>query len=189
MSQDPRQDHERELSRLRPDVEGAYAWDHWQMRALETGLDHDLSQLGRAVMREAVQHAWCPSLLVECGWEDDGQDMLDLARLDPATARRRWEWLLDTDGGQVEWDEISQTFHRLTSGRATQHVGWPLSRTELRQACLLLWRCLARHDLTDAESLLVDSALWHCRGILGVPPTEHYRLPQRKKGEPSHESR
>lgn len=175
MTQEP------DLARLRPDTAGAYAWDRWQMQALEAGLDHRLSQLGRAVMREAVQHDWPPSLLAECGWEDGGQDMLDLARLDPETARRRWQWLLDTDGGQVEWDEASQTFRRLTPATATQHVGWPLTQTELRQAYLLLWRSQARQNLTDAETLLVDSALWHCRGVLGVEPTGHYHLPQARK--------
>ncbi len=172
------QEHERDLARLRPDAAGAYAWDHWQVRALEAGLEHSLSQLGRAVMREAMQHSWCLSLLAECGWEDEGRDMLDLARLDPETARRRWQWLLDTDGGQVEWDEASQTFRRLTLKTATQHVGWPLTQTELRQAYLLLWRSLARRNLTDAEQLLVDGALWHCRGVLGIAPTSHYHLPK-----------
>lgn len=179
MSSDSPDRGEKERARLRPDAEGAYAWDRWQMRALGAGLDHELAQLGRAVMREAVQHAWSPSLEAECGWEDEGRDLLELAQLDPETARRRWNWLLETDGGQLEWDEASQSFRRLlpSSPRATQHVGWPLTRTELRQAYLLLWRAMSNQKLSDSEWLLVDSALWHCRGVLGVAPTGHYRLP------------
>ena len=37
-------------------------------------------------------------LKTQCGWSDQGQDMIKLALHFPKTARRRWEILLRTDG-------------------------------------------------------------------------------------------
>ncbi len=94
-----------DLSRLRPDAVGAYAWDRWQTQALAAGLSEDLAGLGRAVMREAVQHAWEQHLQAECGWADAGQAMLELALRDGAAAEKRWQYLLETDGGRGRWGE------------------------------------------------------------------------------------
>jgi len=77
---------------------GSYPWDHWQTRALEAGLANELAVLGRAVMREAVQHNWRPHLQAECGWGDEGGKMLELALSKPKQAAKRWEHLLQTDG-------------------------------------------------------------------------------------------
>jgi len=54
--------------------------------------------LGRAVMREAHQHNWRDHLKIECGWNDDGEEMLELALSEPEQAAKRWEHLLQTDG-------------------------------------------------------------------------------------------
>lgn len=99
-----------ELARLRPDTDGCYAWDRWRLRALDAGLSDDLAWLGRHVMREAVQHAWSEELRAECGWEDEGQAMLELALRAPRKARKRWQRLMDTDGLRGRWDEKIGSF-------------------------------------------------------------------------------
>lgn len=91
------------LDHLRPDAQGSYAWDRWQARALEAGLGQDLASLGRAVMREAVQHSWAPALKIECGWADAGQAMLALALRAGVAAEKRWRYLLETDGLRDRW--------------------------------------------------------------------------------------
>ena len=77
---------------------GSYPWDFWETRALEAGLANELAVLGRAVMREAVQHNWRPQLQAECGWNDEGEEMLELALSEAKQAAERWEHLLQTDG-------------------------------------------------------------------------------------------
>lgn len=77
---------------------GDWPWDHWQRFALESGLAVELATLGRAVMREARQHAWCERLKKECGWGDDGRAMLARVLKHPARTAARWHWLLQTDG-------------------------------------------------------------------------------------------
>jgi hypothetical protein len=49
-------------------------------------------------MREADQHTWPERLQAECGWDDDGAAMLELAVRDPDAARTRWGLLMQTDG-------------------------------------------------------------------------------------------
>lgn len=94
-----------DLSHLRPDEAGDYAWDCWQTRAQAAGLPEDLAVLGRAVMREAVQHAWAPELKAECGWSDAGQAMLERALADGEATAARWRELLNTDGGRGDWGD------------------------------------------------------------------------------------
>jgi len=77
---------------------GSYPWDFWEKRALEAGLARELAVLGRAVMREAHQHNWRNHLKTECGWSDNGAEMLELALSKPEQAAERWEHLLQTDG-------------------------------------------------------------------------------------------
>ena len=61
--------------------------------------------LGRAVMREADQHAWCERLKKECGWSDGGRAMLARVQKRPARTVARWHWLLQTDGLRFDpWD-------------------------------------------------------------------------------------
>ncbi len=108
-----------ELTRLRPDADGRYAWDRWRLRALEAGLSDDLAWLGRNLMREAVQHAWPDELKVECGWEDEGQAMLELALRAPRKTEKRWQRLMDTDGLLGRWDEKTGTFKFFKNSR-----GW-----------------------------------------------------------------
>ncbi len=90
-----------DLRRLCPDSNGKYAWDRWQDQAIANGIEPDLTTLGRAVMREAVQHDWSEALKTECGWQDDGNAMLHLALTAPEKAKTRWETLLETDGGRI----------------------------------------------------------------------------------------
>lgn len=79
---------------------GAYPWDHWERYAIDQGLDRKLASLGRAVIREAYQHSWDEHLKSLCGWNDDGQRMLEVALRRPAIAKARWTRLLDSDGGR-----------------------------------------------------------------------------------------
>ena len=77
---------------------GAYPWDDWERSALASGLAADLASLGRSVMREAYNHAWCERLKRECGWSDDGRLMLRRVLAQPRRTAARWEWLMLTDG-------------------------------------------------------------------------------------------
>lgn len=98
---------------------GQYPWDDWQRMALARGVPEELATLGRAVMREAHQHAWGERLRSLCGWKDEGRRMIALALRSPETARLRWGWLLESDGQRVdpatyEWiGEESWTWPRL----------------------------------------------------------------------------
>lgn len=77
---------------------GNYPWDEWERRALAAGVEKEVAQLGRAVMREAYNHGWDGRLKTFCGWDDDGAQMLADALRAPASASRQWEILLRTDG-------------------------------------------------------------------------------------------
>jgi len=81
---------------------GGYPWDQWERDALAAGLDPELANLGRAVMREADQHGWCDSLKYECGIYDDSPEMaagmILSAQEQPEWQKARWNWLLETDG-------------------------------------------------------------------------------------------
>ncbi len=84
---------------------GDWPWDHWERFALASGLASGLATLGRAVMREADQHAWCERLKKECGWSDGGRAMLARVQKRPARTVARWHWLLQTDGLRFDpWD-------------------------------------------------------------------------------------
>jgi len=86
-------------------VYGQYPWDAWKRVAQGAGVLEELAVLGRAVMREAYQHCWCERFYRLCGWGDGGRCMIALALRSPETARRRWEWLMETDGQRVDrWD-------------------------------------------------------------------------------------
>ncbi|MCI0538751.1 MAG: hypothetical protein L0Z50_26385 [Verrucomicrobiales bacterium] len=91
--------------RLNPDLDavcacsfGGYPWDDWERHALACGLAADLAGLGRLLVREAFNHGWEGWLQSRCGWGDDGQALLALARRAPKSARRQWDILMRTDG-------------------------------------------------------------------------------------------
>lgn len=77
---------------------GHYPWDDWQRCALTRGVNNELATLGRAVMREAYQHDWEARLQALCGWNDNGEAMIELALSGPDQALFAWQKLLDTDG-------------------------------------------------------------------------------------------
>jgi hypothetical protein len=79
-----------------------YPWDEWERMALARGVAEELANLGRAVMREADQHRWNERLRSLCGWNDEGRRMIALGLRSPQRARRRWKWLLATDGLRVD---------------------------------------------------------------------------------------
>jgi hypothetical protein len=83
---------------------GHYPWDYWEKRALAAGVAKELAGLGRLVMREAHQHAWDERLQSLCGWNDRGGRMIGLALRSPATAEKRWQHLLETDGHRGFYD-------------------------------------------------------------------------------------
>jgi len=84
---------------------GHYPWDDWQRKALAKGVPEALAGLGRAVMREAFQHDWPEALKSRCGWHDEGLRMIQIALRSPKTAEKRWQRLLETDGGRGEWQD------------------------------------------------------------------------------------
>ncbi len=84
---------------------GQYPWDEWERTALARGMDGELAALGRAAMREAYQHDWEPKLQTLCGWDDDGEAMIELALSMPEQARYIWQKLLDTDGCRGSYHE------------------------------------------------------------------------------------
>lgn len=88
---------------------GSYPWDTWQVDAIKRGVPEDLADLGRSVMREAINHSWCDTLQHECGvplerfgleshHDEPGSAMILRALEDPDRYRARWRWLLETDG-------------------------------------------------------------------------------------------
>ena len=79
---------------------GDHPWDRWASAAEQVGLPERLVALGRAVMREAHQHAWPDALQVEVGLFDGGVMMLTQALALPAECEARWDWLIGTDGGR-----------------------------------------------------------------------------------------
>jgi hypothetical protein len=79
---------------------GGYPWDEWKVKALAAGVPEALAWSGRAVMREAYNHDWPRRLQRECGLDDEGAAMLELALQHPEQAAKRWEWLEATDGGR-----------------------------------------------------------------------------------------
>jgi hypothetical protein len=78
-----------------------FEWEWWQAEALERGLDEDFAALGRAVLREAVQHNWGPQLRVVCC----GEVLDEVLFQAPRQARRLYEALLETDGLRVVFVE------------------------------------------------------------------------------------
>ncbi len=78
---------------------GDYPWDHWFARARAAGVGESLAHLGRSLMREADQHAWCAELRERCGWtEESAAGMIRFALDEPKVAERHWSRLMDTDG-------------------------------------------------------------------------------------------
>ena len=63
---------------------GNFPWDTWERRAQDAGVWFELAVLGRSVYREAYQHNWEQELKQECGWQDDGNAMIDLASAAPS---------------------------------------------------------------------------------------------------------
>lgn len=84
---------------------GHYPWDYWEKRTLAAGVSAELASLGRAVMREAHQHAWSERLRAICGWNDRGEAMIVQAQQTPERASFVWQELLETDGGRGSYDE------------------------------------------------------------------------------------
>jgi len=85
-------------------VYGYYPWDDWERDALAAGVAKELAALGRLAVREAYQHDWDDRLKSLCGWYDQGGRMIKLALRSPGAAEKRWQRLLDTDGGRGEYD-------------------------------------------------------------------------------------
>ena len=49
------------------------------------------------ILKNYEVHEW-RQLQAECGWQDSGAAMIQLALTAPEQARERWEYLLETDG-------------------------------------------------------------------------------------------
>ncbi|MBP8266039.1 MAG: hypothetical protein KAX47_05755 [Zoogloea sp.] len=103
---------------------GHYPWDDWERWALASGLEAELTGLGRLLIREAYQHSWEGWLQNLCGWGDDGQALLAFALRAPKKARWCWSRLMDTDGlrgdvhpktGQWTWGYLRPDARRVLS--------------------------------------------------------------------------
>lgn len=94
---------------------GNYPWDLWKEKAISKGVDKELADLGRALMREAYQHGWNAKLQKECGWEDQGEAMIQLALKNPKKAEERWGALLESDG-EIGFLDDEGEFHRHKKG-------------------------------------------------------------------------
>jgi len=71
-----------------------WEWDIWERQAIERGMSPEMATLGRAVIREAGQHSWCPQLRCLCS-EEVLEELLIRA---PDLAKRLCAVLLETDG-------------------------------------------------------------------------------------------
>jgi hypothetical protein len=71
-----------------------WEWDVWERQVVACGMSPEMATLGRAVIREAGQHSWCPQLRCLCS-----EDVLEeLLRRAPDLAKRLCAVLLETDG-------------------------------------------------------------------------------------------
>lgn len=100
---------------------GDYPWDRWGKKAKERGVREDLAELGLLVKREAVMHSWPAPLQKECGWSDSGEAMIRLALEHPEKAKKRWDWLLETDGGRGSSDEKTGEWSEFGHDPARDH--------------------------------------------------------------------
>lgn len=75
-------------------------WNRWAKEAGEAGIDAELVRLGSAVIQNAAKCGWSYERKVECGWLDEGAEMMYLALVAPDRTRCRWKYLLDTNGGE-----------------------------------------------------------------------------------------
>ncbi len=71
-----------------------YPWDRWQIKALASGVDRDLTRLGRSLIRAGHQTDWGDHHPYEWGGADDGLEMLELALKDPQRAKSVWSRLI-----------------------------------------------------------------------------------------------
>lgn len=85
-----------------PDTDSStiFPWDQWARQATKAGVSPEHAELGRAVMRESLQHDWCDVLKRECGHGDPdrAEGMVLMAKEHPFLTTSRWLWLLATDG-------------------------------------------------------------------------------------------
>lgn len=71
-----------------------WEWDLWEANAIKRGMSPEMANLGRAVIREAGQHSWCPQLRCLCS-----EEVLEgLLIRSPGLAKRLCTVLLETDG-------------------------------------------------------------------------------------------
>jgi hypothetical protein len=70
-------------------------WDRWCVRAREEGVEPELARLGRAVIWASRSPSVDDERRAECGWLDDGEDMLELALDDPEAAAEGWRAVLE----------------------------------------------------------------------------------------------
>ena len=80
-------------------------WDEWQARAVERGVAADIADLGRAVLRDHMQHGLGPECL---GAPGDGELMMALALEVPNTAFNCFMGaVVHEAGGGADADEVA----------------------------------------------------------------------------------
>ena len=88
------------MSNVNRNFPNEYPWDEWEDQALAAGVHPDLAALGRAVFRDQCQHDW-NKFYGEVG-PSAAEIMIDLALKNPARAKERWTYLLQTDGERIK---------------------------------------------------------------------------------------
>ena len=73
-------------------------WGDWYAIALASGVDQPLALLGMWVYKTSKKRDWKKALKKECGWSDNGREMLKLAKNSPDKASERWNYLMDSVG-------------------------------------------------------------------------------------------
>ena len=97
-----------------------WEWDQWEREAIERGMSKEMASLGRAVIREAGQHGWCPQLRRLCS-EEVLEPMLLKA---PDLAKRLCEVLLETDGLRFAFAEGEARKGELLELAGFESKGW-----------------------------------------------------------------
>ena len=91
-------DLDERITKMRDCKYGEYPWDRWAEGARKAGVDDELANLGRSLIREFYNHSWPSELAEICGYFDDGAGLIALALSNRELAARRWQRLVDTDG-------------------------------------------------------------------------------------------
>jgi hypothetical protein len=100
-------------------------WEDWHAEAIAAGVEHDVAEAGRALIRVLYEEDgppdhWDEEIASLSGLDDDGLAMIQLALLRPRTALRVWRRIAETSGLRgvrvggrlVPWDRDRRYFEK-----------------------------------------------------------------------------